>query len=45
MNKITKKVSINVGNGTKPQIILRAWHNYCMQSRLFRIMVRLGLRK
>lgn len=28
----------------KPEIILNAWRTYCMESRIFRILVKLGLR-
>jgi len=31
--------------GIKAQIILDAWHNYCMESRLFRLLRFFGLRK
>ena len=29
----------------KPMIVLNAWHNYCMESWIFRLLVKLKLRK
>ena len=34
----------NGENIIKTDVILGAWHSYCMESRLFRIMRQLGLR-
>ena len=42
---ITPRGNIPGRRVTKAQVILNAWHNYCMQSRIFRILVKLGLRK
>ena len=39
---ITKKTG---EAGIKAELILNAWHNYCMQSRVYRILRFFGLRK
>ncbi len=30
---------------TRGKVVLNAWHNYCMESWIFRLFVKLGLRK
>jgi|TARA_R110000744_G_scaffold87443_5_gene170699 hypothetical protein len=39
---ITKKTG---EAGIKAELILNAWHNYCMQSRVYRILRFFGLRR
>jgi len=41
----TKECRPTGENVIKAEIILNAWRNYCMESRIFRILVKLGLRK
>ena len=39
---ITKKTG---EAGIKAELILNAWHNYCMQSKVYRILRFFGLRR
>ena len=41
----TKHDKVSSGNNEKPQLILMAWHKYCMESPIFRMFVKLGWRK
>ena len=38
-------IKTNGESGIKAEVVLNAWHNYCMTSRIFRILVMFRLRK
>ena len=42
---MTKKTNTQDYSTGKPMVILKAWHNYCMTSLIFRILVKLKLRR
>ena len=45
MKEINWKIKLQDTSAVKTIIVLNAWRNYCMESWIFRILVKLKLRK
>ena len=43
--EITWRIQLQNNTAIKPTIVLNAWRNYCMESWIFRLFVKIGLRK